>query len=55
MRKAELPCEIVSVGSTPTVLFAPDFEGVTEVRCGIYMFWDLSQPSRHVCARTTSP
>ena len=49
MRKAELPCEIVSVGSTPTVLFAPDFEGVTEVRCGIYMFWDLSQLSRHVC------
>jgi D-serine deaminase-like pyridoxal phosphate-dependent protein len=31
------------------VLFAPHFEGITEVRCGIYMFWDLSQLSRHVC------
>jgi D-serine deaminase-like pyridoxal phosphate-dependent protein len=49
IRAAGLPCEIVSVGSTPTVLFAPDFAGVTEVRCGIYMFWDLSQLSRHVC------
>jgi D-serine deaminase-like pyridoxal phosphate-dependent protein len=49
IRAAGLPCEIVSVGSTPTVLFAPDFEGVTEARCGIYMFWDLSQLSRHVC------
>jgi D-serine deaminase-like pyridoxal phosphate-dependent protein len=49
IRAAGLPCDIVSVGSTPTVLFAPDFDGVTEVRCGIYMFWDLSQLSRHVC------
>jgi D-serine deaminase-like pyridoxal phosphate-dependent protein len=49
IRAAGLPCDIVSVGSTPTVLFAPDFEGVTEARCGIYMFWDLSQLSRHVC------
>src|SRR5262249_46262678 len=49
IRSAGLPCEIVSVGSTPTVLFAPDFEGITEARCGIYMFWDLSQLSRHVC------
>jgi D-serine deaminase-like pyridoxal phosphate-dependent protein len=31
------------------VLFAHDFEGITEARCGIYMFWDLSQASRHVC------
>ena len=46
---AGLPCDIVSIGSTPTVLFAPDFDGVTEARCGIYMFWDLSQVSRHVC------
>jgi D-serine deaminase-like pyridoxal phosphate-dependent protein len=51
IREARLPCDIVSVGSTPTVLFAPDFEGVTEARCGIYMFWDLSQLSRHVCSQ----
>ena len=49
IRAAGLPCDIVSIGSTPTVLFAHDFEGITEARCGIYMFWDLSQASRHVC------
>jgi D-serine deaminase-like pyridoxal phosphate-dependent protein len=43
-------CPIVSVGSTPTVLFAEHLEGVTEARAGIYLFWDLSQLSRGVCA-----
>lgn len=43
-------CRIVSVGSTPTVRFAGHLEGVTEVRAGIYLFWDLSQLSRGVCA-----
>jgi D-serine deaminase-like pyridoxal phosphate-dependent protein len=40
----------VSVGSTPTVLFAEHLQGVSEVRAGIYLFWDLSQLSRGVCA-----
>jgi D-serine deaminase-like pyridoxal phosphate-dependent protein len=44
------PCPIVSVGSTPTVLFAGHLQGVTEVRAGIYLFCDLSQLSRGVCA-----
>jgi len=43
-------CPIVSIGSTPTVLFAEHLKGVTEVRAGIYLFWDLSQLSRGVCA-----
>jgi D-serine deaminase-like pyridoxal phosphate-dependent protein len=43
-------CPIVSVGSTPTALFAEHLEGVTEVRAGVYLFWDLSQLSRGVCA-----
>lgn len=42
-------CPIVSVGSTPTVLFAEHLRGVTEVRAGIYLFWDLAQLSRGVC------
>lgn len=42
-------CPIVSVGSTPTALFARDLHGVTEVRAGIYLFWDLSQLSRGMC------
>jgi D-serine deaminase-like pyridoxal phosphate-dependent protein len=44
-----MPCEIVSIGSTPTVLFADHLSGVTEARAGIYMFWDLAQLSRKVC------
>lgn len=49
LRGAGFGCAIVSVGSTPTVLFARHLEGVTEVRCGIYLFWDLAQLSRSVC------
>lgn len=45
------PCPIVSIGSTPTALFAEQLPGVTEVRAGIYLFWDLSQLSRGICAR----
>jgi len=50
LRAAGFACPIVSVGSTPTVLFARHLEGITEVRCGIYMFWDLAQLSRGMCA-----
>ena len=42
-------CPIVSVGSTPTVLYAEHLRGVTEVRAGIYLFWDLAQLSRGMC------
>ena len=49
LRAAGHPCPIVSVGSTPTALFADHLEGVTEVRAGIYLFWDLAQLSRGIC------
>jgi len=45
-----IDCDITSVGSTPTFLFGENFDGVSEVRAGIYMFFDLSQFSRNVCA-----
>jgi len=45
------PCPIVSIGSTPTVLFAGHLERVTEVRAGIYLFHDLAQLSRGVCTQ----
>ena len=38
LRLADLPCTVVSVGSTPTALFARDLFGVTEVRAGVFMF-----------------
>lgn len=34
---------IVSLGSSPTVLYAERLDGVTEVRAGVYMFGDLLQ------------
>ncbi|SEH19893.1 D-serine deaminase, pyridoxal phosphate-dependent [Sphingopyxis sp. YR583] len=51
LRERGYPCPIVSIGSTPTVLFAGHLEGVTEVRAGIYLFHDLAQLSRGVCTQ----
>lgn len=50
LRSLGHPCPIVSVGSTPTVLYAEHLRGVTEARAGIYLFWDLAQLSRGMCA-----
>ncbi|MBU1004116.1 MAG: alanine racemase [Proteobacteria bacterium] len=36
----ELPVPEVSVGSTPTVLASDDYEGITEIRPGNYVFLD---------------
>lgn len=41
LREAGHQIDIVSVGSTPTVLTAEDETGVTEVRCGVYSLFDL--------------
>jgi D-serine deaminase-like pyridoxal phosphate-dependent protein len=38
------------VGSTPTATFADSFDGVTEVRTGVYMFQDLVMAGLGVCA-----
>jgi D-serine deaminase-like pyridoxal phosphate-dependent protein len=44
------PCPVVSVGSTPTATFAESFDGVTEVRTGVYVFQDLVMAGLGVCA-----
>lgn len=49
LREAGLPCPIVSVGSTPTATFAAGMAGVTEVRTGVYMFFDLFMHGLGVC------
>ena len=49
LRAAELPCPIVSVGSTPTATYSEDLMGVTEVRAGVYMFFDLVMAGLSVC------
>ncbi|WP_417711151.1 alanine racemase [Roseibium aggregatum] len=43
-------CPIVSLGSTPTAHFAENLDGVTELRAGVYMFFDLVQHGVGVCA-----
>lgn len=41
---------VVSVGSTPTAHFARDLSGVTEVRAGVFMFFDLVMHGIGVCS-----
>ncbi|ANN75886.1 alanine racemase [Bordetella flabilis] len=50
VRAAGVPCPVVSVGSTPTALSAKDLRGVTEVRAGVYVFFDLVMHNVGVCA-----
>ena len=51
LRDAGLPCPVVSAGSTPTAVHGENFEGITEMRPGVYMFFDLDQLSRQACSR----
>ncbi|WP_120498675.1 alanine racemase [Kiloniella sp. EL199] len=41
--KAGFACPVVSAGSTPTAVFAKSYEGLTEIRPGVYMFGDVDQ------------
>lgn len=47
---AGLPCPVVSVGSTPTAHAARDLSGVTEMRAGVYVFFDLVMAGIGVCS-----
>jgi D-serine deaminase-like pyridoxal phosphate-dependent protein len=49
LRQAGLPVPVVSVGSTPTAFFARDLTGVTEVRAGTFVFFDLFMAGLGVC------
>lgn len=49
LRAAGHECPVVSVGSTPTAHFAEDLTGVTEMRAGVYMFFDLVMHGAGVC------
>lgn len=49
LRKAGFEAPVVSVGSTPTAMFAEDLTGVTEVRAGVYAFMDLVMAGLGVC------
>jgi len=49
LRAAGFACPVVSVGSTPTALAARSLDGVTEVRAGVYVFFDLVMHNVGVC------
>ncbi|MEU0812327.1 DSD1 family PLP-dependent enzyme [Streptomyces sp. NPDC005970] len=49
LRTAGLPVSTVSVGSTPTAHAAEDLTGVTELRAGNYVFFDLVMAGLGVC------
>ncbi|WP_426139431.1 DSD1 family PLP-dependent enzyme [Pseudomonas sp. DWP3-1-2] len=49
VRAAGLACPEVSIGSTPTALSVLSLEGVTEVRAGVYVFFDLVMHNIGVC------
>jgi D-serine deaminase-like pyridoxal phosphate-dependent protein len=49
LRDAGLACPVVSVGSTPTAHFAAALDGVTEVRAGVFVFFDLVMAGIGVC------
>lgn len=51
LRAAGHACEVVSVGSTPTALSAKSLDGVTEVRAGVYVFFDLVMAGVGVCRK----
>ncbi|WP_198730541.1 alanine racemase [Mycolicibacterium baixiangningiae] len=50
LRAAGHPAPIVSVGSTPTAHAVRDLTGVTEVRAGNFVFFDLVMAGIGVCA-----
>ena len=49
LKDAGLPCPIVSIGSSPTATFALRLDGVTEVRAGVFVFFDLVMAGIEVC------
>jgi D-serine deaminase-like pyridoxal phosphate-dependent protein len=49
LRAAGVDCPGVSIGSTPTALAARSLAGVTELRAGVYVFFDLVQAGLGVC------
>ncbi|MGJ7530337.1 alanine racemase [Variovorax sp. GB1P17] len=49
LRAAGFTVDVVSVGATPTAVCAERLDGVTEMRPGVYTFFDLDQAARGIC------
>ncbi|WP_158848831.1 alanine racemase [Saccharothrix deserti] len=50
LRAAGFACPVVSIGSTPTAHAVADLTGVTEVRAGNFVFFDLVMAGIGVCS-----
>src|SRR6476620_5444523 len=51
LRDAGMQCDVVSLGSTPSMSHVEKLDGVTEARPGVYMFQDLFQAAIGSCTR----
>lgn len=51
LRRGGFAAPVVSIGSTPTAVYAEDLKGITEVRAGVYVFFDLVMAGIGVCAQ----
>ena len=49
LRQAGFAFPVVSAGSTPTAFFAESLSGVTEMRAGVFVFFDLVMAGIGVC------
>lgn len=49
LHTAGFPSDILSLGSSPTALAGVDATGITELRAGVYMFWDAFQAGIGAC------
>lgn len=49
IRENQVQCVNVSLGSTPTVIAAEHFDGITEIRPGVFVFFDLFQAQLGTC------
>lgn len=49
IQEHSIECDNISLGSTPTVTVAEHFDGVTEIRPGVFVFFDLFQTQQGVC------
>ncbi len=49
LQAANIPCEMVSIGSTPTAHNYENLDGITEVRAGVYGFFDLVMTGIGIC------
>lgn len=49
LRRGGFAAPVVSIGSTPTATYARNLAGVTEVRAGVFVFFDLVMAGIDVC------